>query len=490
MEVTALRGTIILTTLYTLILPGCALLQPTEPFSPVPVTEAVGIAAPAPSQPTPAKEEEVPEALSLDRALEIALKNNPEVAATRWDVSAAGAKLDQAKAARWPTLTYEGNYIKYLNSRPLFEARYNNQRRLFTKQQSRGDVLLKLPLFTGGRIINEIKAAELFRLAEENRLSRTRDELVFNVSSTFYGILSQEKVIDSVRFSLQAMQEQRQKMAKMVEVAKAAKVDLLRTEVRVADLEQGLEKETNVLEIQKRLLANLMGLDFDKSHWKFAGKITFEKVSYRPEQLVSRALEQRPDFLAAKERLASQARRVDAARAANYPNVNLVGAYGYRGTGVEGVLDDRALPVPGKPPTGQNRGPFYDDDGQIGVTLTLPLFEGGRITARIREEMSALAAAQERLRKLNLQVRQEVETAILDVDSSSARVRATEKALEQARESLRIETLKYNLGAGTVTDVLDAQTALLVTETTYYRALADFRTALARLKLAVGGELS
>jgi outer membrane protein TolC len=76
------------------------------------------------------------------------------------------------------------------------------------------------------------------------------------------------------------------------------------------------------------------------------------------------------------------------------------------------------------------------------------------------------------------------------VDSSSARVRATEKALEQARESLRIETLKYNLGAGTVTDVLDAQTALLVTETTYYRALADFNTALARLKLAVGGELS
>jgi len=479
-----LRGTIILTTLYTLILPGCALLQPTEPFSPVPVTEAVGIAAPAPSQPTPAKEEEVPEALSLDRALEIALKNNPEVAATRWDVSAAGAKLDQAKAARWPTLTYEGSYLKYLNSRPLFEARYNGERRLFTKQISRGDVILKLPLFTGGRIINEIKAAELFRLAEQNRLSRTRDELVFNVSSTFYGILSQEKVIDSVRFSLQAMQEQRQKMAKMVEVAKAARVDLLRTEVRVADLEQSLEKETNLLEIQKRLLANLMGLDFDRAQLKFAGKLTFEKVGYRPEQLVRRALAQRPDFLAAKERLKSQARRVDAARAGHYPNINLVGAYGYRGTGFVDVFDDR------DPKHATTRGPFYDDDGSVGVILTLPLFEGGRISAKVREEISALAAAQERLRKLNLQVCQEVETAVLDVDSSSARVRATEKALEQARESLRIETLKYNLGAGTVTDVLDAQTALLVTETTYYRALADFRTALARLNLAVGGNLS
>jgi outer membrane protein TolC len=465
-------------------LPGCALLQPTESFSPVPAAEATRITVPAPSQPSPAKEEVLPEALTLERSLEIALKNNPEVAATLWDVSAAGAKLDQAKAARWPTLTYEGNYLKYHNSRPLFEARYNGERRLFTKQISRGDVILKLPLFTGGRIINEIKAAELFRLAEQNRLSRTRDELVFNVSSTFYSILSQEKVIDSVKFSLQAMQEQRRKMAQMVEVAKAARVDLLRTEVRVADLEQSLEKETNLLEIQKRLLANLMGLDFDKAKLKFAGKLFFEKVSYRPDQLVPKALDQRPDFKAAKERLASQARRVDVARAGHYPNLNLVGSYGYRGTGVYGVFDDRSAQHP------TNRGPFYDDDGQVGVVATLPLFEGGRISAKVREEIAALAAAQERLRKLNLQVRQEVETAILDVDSSSERVRATEKAIEQARESLRIETLKYNLGAGTITDVLDAQTALLLTETTYYRVLADFRTALARLKLAVGGNLS
>jgi outer membrane protein len=485
-----LHGTIILTILFTLILPGCVLLQPTEPFRPVSPTEATGIAGTAPdpmtptSQPTPAKEEALPQALSLDRALEIALKNNPEVAATLWDVSVAGARIDQAKAARWPTLTYEGNYTKYLNSRPLFEARYNGQTRIFSKQQSLGNVLLKLPLFTGGRIINEIKAAELFHLAEENRLSRTRDELVFNVSSTFYAILSQEKVIDSVRFSLEAMQEQRQKMAKMVEVAKAARVDLLRTEVRLADLTQSLEREINVLEIQKRLLANLIGLDFDKARLKFAGKLVFEKAVYRPEQLVPRALECRPDFLAAKERLESQARRVDVARAGHYPNVNLVGAYGYRGTGVEGILDDRNP----KHPT--EHGPFYDDDGLVGVTLSLPLFEGGRISAKVREEISALAAAQERLRKLNLQVRQEVETAILDVDSNSERVKATEKAIEQARESLRIETLKYNLGAGAITDVLDAQTALLLTETTYYRALADFRTALARLKLAVGGNLS
>jgi len=467
-----------------LIISGCAVLSPTDPYAPIPGIKASRVRIPTPSHPFPEKETAPEGQLTLERSIEIALANNPEVAATLWDVSVAGAREDQAKAARWPTVTYEGNYLKNLNSRPLFEVRFNAQRRIFSKQTSRGDVILKLPLFTGGRIINEIKAAELVRLAEENRLSRTRDELIFNVSSTFYGILSQEKVIESLKFSLNAMEEQRKKTAAMLEVAKVAKVDLLRTEVRLADLQQSLEKEKNVLEIQKRLLANLLGLDYEKAQVKIDGKLIFEKKGFSSEQLVPLALDRRPDYQAARDKVEAQAKRVDVARAGHAPNVNLVGSYGYRGTGIAGVSDDRnALHT-------TERGPWYDDDGQVGVLLTLPLFEGGRITAKVKEEWAALAAAQERLRKLNLQVRQEVEVAVLDVRSSSERVKATEKAVEQARESLRIETLKYSLGSGSITDVLDAQSALLQTETTYYRALSDFRTAIARLKLAVGGELS
>jgi outer membrane protein len=466
-----------------LILPGCAVLSPTDPYASIPTNKASGVRIPTPSHPLPEKEPAPEGKLTLERSIEIALANNPEVAATLWDVSVAGAKEDQAKAARWPTLSYEGNYLKNLNSRPMFDIRYNGERRIFSKQTSRGDVILKLPLFTGGRIINEIKAAELVRLAEENRLSRTRDELIFNVSSTFYGILSQEKVINSLKFSLNAMEEQRKKTAAMLEVAKVAKVDLLRTEVRLADLQQSLEKETNVLDIQKRLLATLLGLD-EKANLKIDGKLTFEKKGFSSEQLVPLALDRRPDYQAARDKMEAQAKKVDVARAGHAPNVNLVGSYGYRGTGVVDAFDERSIRSP------QNRGPWYDDDGQVGVVLTLPLFEGGRITAKVKEEWAALAAAQERLRKLNLQVRQEVEIAVLDVRSSSERVKATEKAVEQARESLRIESLKYSLGSGSITDVLDAQSALLQTETTYYRALSDFRTAIARLKLAVGGELS
>jgi outer membrane protein TolC len=128
-----------------------------------------------------------------------------------------------------------------------------------------------------------------------------------------------------------------------------------------------------------------------------------------------------------------------------------------------------------------------DDVGRLGIVLDIPIFEGGRIEARVRQERARLLAAQERLRRLELQVQLDVETAVLNIGSAAQRVVATEKAIEQAEESLRIEREKYDLGRGSITDVLDAQSALLDSQTNYFRAVADHSTALAQLKLAVGG---
>jgi len=56
----------------------------------------------------------------------------------------------------------------------------------------------------------------------------------------------------------------------------------------------------------------------------------------------------------------------------------------------------------------------------------------------------------------------------------------------QAEESLQIEREKYDLGKKSITNVLDARSALVDSQTNYYRALADYNTALAQFRLAVG----
>jgi outer membrane protein len=60
------------------------------------------------------------------------------------------------------------------------------------------------------------------------------------------------------------------------------------------------------------------------------------------------------------------------------------------------------------------------------------------------------------------------------------------KAMEQSEETLRIEELKYKTGAGTITDVLLAQSAMSLAQANYYQALYDFNAASTEFKRATG----
>lgn len=103
----------------------------------------------------------------------------------------------------------------------------------------------------------------------------------------------------------------------------------------------------------------------------------------------------------------------------------------------------------------------FADVGRLRVRVDVPIFEGGRIHAQIAKERSLLKAAQKRLRKLELQIRLEVETAVLNVNSARKRIDIAQKSIAEAEESLRIERQKYDCGRGAIVDVLDAQAALL-----------------------------
>ncbi|MCA1734181.1 MAG: TolC family protein, partial [Acidobacteria bacterium] len=132
-------------------------------------------------------------------------------------------------------------------------------------------------------------------------------------------------------------------------------------------------------------------------------------------------------------------------------------------------------------------GDQLDDLGRIGIAVSIPLFDGGRIAARVREESADLARMNEELRQLEIAVRLDVETAVLEMQSAREQIDAVSQAVGQAEESLRIERQKYELGRGTIVDVLDAQSAHLEMQTSYYGALAAAQVAEARLRLAMGG---
>jgi len=423
--------------------------------------------------------EQAKEPLSLKACLDLALANNPEVAAASKDIETANAQLDAARAGMWPKLNAVGGYTRYLDDIRLVQAEYNNQPGVFTADIFNADLILTIPLFTGGRVMNEISASDLLRQASERKLAFTREELIYNVSSLYYGILSQRHVVSSLEFSRDVLAKHVKRINDMIAVQKAARVDMLRTEVRVADLDQKLTQERSTQAIAQRALANLMGMEPADAPVMVGGDLAIPEGKIDSSEYLTHALDKRQDYLAARSSLEAQAKRVDAARSGNFPTVSLKGVYGERMS-----WDASDKPRSGKDDNGTSR-----DVGGIGIVIDFPLFDAGLTESRVREENAKLAAAQHRLRKLELQISLDVETAALNLESAQMRITSAQAALDQAKESLRIEFMKYDLGKGLIVDILDAQTALLQAEVSYYRALADYHSALARLRFSAGGDL-
>ena len=452
---------------------GCATEQTDMP-SPVADTNSISI-PPVHAQP-PAAESKPPlkPPFTLPQCIKIALKNNPDIVGGSFDVLAAQAEKDAAAGQRWPQIGLEGYYLHFNDNQRLVQPRYNGEPGVFSDDMLGGNIVLRMPIFTSGRIENQIRAADLLSQSESHHLARTRQQLVFNVSQVFYNVLAQRHIIESLDFSKKTLAQHRKRINDLIAVQKAAKVDLLRTEVRLADIEQQLVAEKNVLSILRRVLVNFLGTDNLHSKIDIQGQLELTVVDADLSESISKAYAQRADYLSVKKRVQAEQKRLAIARAGHWPIISATASYGLR-----------TANAPSSHPAGTDD---TEDVGFIGISAAWPLFEGGTIDARIRSQRARLRSLKEYLRKLELQINLDVETAILNLTSSWARVQATEKSIEQAKESLRIEREKYDLGKGTITDVLDAQTALLNTQTNYYRALSDYNSAVAQWHLAIGEE--
>ncbi len=449
-------------------LPGCVMVAGTDAFPRI--RERVLKEYAPTSRPTT---QPVEGPITLPEAIEIALANNPQLAAARYDVDAASADRDMALGELLPKINLEGGYTYYREDRLIKPRRPGTVEVLgFTDQLVTGDIVLTMPLFRGGRLVNQIKAAELITESAKQELLHSRTELVFNVSSVFYSMLGQRKVIESLIFSRKALREHQKIVAELLDAQKAAKVDLLRTEVRLANIEQELIRARNVLSIKRFLLASLLGLSRQKEPLDIEGELVLIDVPPGLGQGLATALSSRLDYQSLKSRTDVQRRNLDIAKARRLPEVSLRASYGKRWDATSSFHGGRDTDV--------------NEVGEVSVFGVIPVFEGGRIDARIRRERNRLRAQEEALRRLELQIQLEVETATSNIESTRARVGVTQKAVEQARESLRIEREKYNLAKGAIVDVLDAQSALLDSQMNYYRALADHNTAVSEFRLAVG----
>jgi HAE1 family hydrophobic/amphiphilic exporter-1 len=409
--------------------------------------------------------------LTFDDALALALERNEALKSGYEVVRASEGRVAEAKAAFLPSVMLDFLYTP-AQQFPLiripagiFGPEEQTFQAAFTRQNIM-QVNLNQPIYTGGRLRRAYAAQA--SAAEESRLSldRSRQELRLRVVEAFYQALTNDQ---GVRVTEQGVRlaESFLSMAKVrFENGTAARLDVLRAEVEVANARARLIRARANADIGYQALRTVLSLRADVQ-LQLQG--TLDDGTDLPEQAeLMAALPARPDVRAIGARRESATHAVALANADWKPSLAITGNLQYQEDGLNNLLD------------AANR------SFAVGIALRVPLFSTPSAMAR-------RATAQAEVRRAEHAGRAALDSGRLEVSSAytswlSAReiVITQQKALELAREGLGIAEVSYENGVITSTELSDARQSLLETEWELVQARYALVVAAARARLAAG----
>jgi outer membrane protein TolC len=242
------------------------------------------------------------------------------------------------------------------------------------------------------------------------------------------------------------------------------KSDLLRAEVRIAELEQERFQAQSQVKVARAALNAAMGVEIDRS---FRLVTALERGAEAPGSLeawISRSLENRPDLqqMQFQEMMAEE--EVKKAKAAHLPGLYLSGSYEINSEDFSETANNYTL----------------------GAVMRFNLFSGFGLQSKVDEAIANLCQTKAMARQLELGIGVETRQAFFMAQSAYQRIGVAQAAVAQAEEGLRIVRNRYESGLFTIVNLLDAEVALQQARTNHFHSLHDFEVATARLNLAAG----
>jgi outer membrane protein len=417
-----------------------------------------------------AKDPDKPYAYTLPSVIDYALKNNPRLRISDKDIITEMYGVKTAKAERMPKVDFGSAATRYRYPMPLtpivITGPIGQDFDFPDFERNVYDVggYFRLPLFKGGRLVRGVRVAEMKKSVAQDNYMATRQELVYNLTSVFYKISQLEKLLQANDATVKQLEAHKRNVGMYLKTGTVPQLDLLKTDVELAHARERKLLVKNNLESAYELLKTLMGIDNMETPISIEHGAGSKETYAVLDESITKAFSQRPEYIAVSKKKRIYEERVKIAQGKLFPDIYAAGEYG-------GKAGDNIA---------------FKENWNFGLKLIMPIFDGGIIRSEIDKEINELEKIKEEERFLKLAITREVRDAYLGIMNAKERIEVTETAIASAKESLRVELLKYDTGAGTNTDVIDAQTAFLRTETDFYQALYDREVALASMRKAMG----
>jgi len=418
------------------------------------------------------------EPYSLEQAIDYALTHNPELRAVRAGVAAAGANAKAATGARLPELNF--NYIARRSDNPLDAfADKLNTRRVDPATDFSADALnhpgtstlhssglsLQWPLYTGGRTSATIREAQQNDKAAQLDFVRAQQIIAFQTLQAYRMAQAAADALAIADDAVRAAEAHANTTAKLLRERRIVASDKLSADVNLALIQSQRERAATHHSNTLSRLKLVMGLPLDTevtlTPW------TEDNEAPAPESLETielRALGLRPDVLAQQAVWEANRARVQGARAAHKPQVNVIAS--------ESWYDDNLS--------------FDNNSRRLMGVVSANLYRGGRDTHQISAASHQANAAEMRLEALRQQARHEVREAYQALSEARARVAICADNIGKAKRSVELVRGRYGEGRTILIDLLQAERVLVEARNEKLSATLNLSVAEAALRLAEG----
>lgn len=419
------------------------------------------------------------QSLTMEQCVEKALESNLQVKTSENGRLQAEQQISEVRSGLFPTISAGGSYQYYFNvpvqiiPAELFggtEGQYIAGA-LQVPQTLSGNIQATQTIFNSSVLIG-LKAAKVGRQAAQLQVRQTKEEVVYNVSATYYNILTIYKQQSLLQSNLESVEKLIGTTRILYENDVAQKTDVNRLETNRKSLLTQLEN-TRVTENQ---LLNTLKI--------FTGTPIADSIavdtsvqaqnSYPlPYQGDSTSYRNRSDYQLLDVQRTAQLLERENIRAAAIPTLSATGSLAYYGYNNEFA------------PFKQINDKFYPAS-YIGLNLNIPIFEGGKRTAQAKYKTLELRNTELQLQLQRENISAEIDNAIKKFSSNVSQIRTQEENLALAGQSYRDVQLQYQEGIAGISDVLSANDELQRVQNEYLSALVNIRIAALELEKAYG----
>ncbi len=413
---------------------------------------------------------------NLTQTIETALKANLGLKQSKEEVNAALATQKARTTNFLPTLSARYGYIRRdQETRQSLQGQQGQQTNVIINPEDEYNFVTSFtqPIFTGFALINQYKIASLGLNVAEISEKLTRQDVILDAKNAYFSILKSQKLMAVAEDTVKQVTAQKEVAENMYQVGMSPLNDLLQSQVQLANDKQRFITAQNNLEINKSQFNTLLRRPVN------APVAIVDILDYTPfdqdiNYCLAQANQNRLELQVADLEVQIAQKDYELSKGNYFPSIDLTGTLTRRGTewdvdGGEGIADKK----------------FWD----IRATASWDFWQWGRTRYGVKEKLSRLSQAKYGKENILDNIELEVKQAFLRTKESEKNITTIEKAIEQAKENLRITEERYKEQVSTTTDVLVAQTLLTETMTNYYNALYDFKIAKSVLYRAIGQEI-